>query len=145
MNARLLNTIKKNNKKNNDKNKDIISKALKEFLVSETLLSVIWLKYFFFTFWREIAFFITFYKFSLLEQSTNTLQLKTFSGKSHKVKTLSYHVLMVFEGNLKNICQKAIKKHLILSSQYIFSFLTKVTSNVRMFPYHVIKLNELWK
>ena len=35
------------------------------------------------------------------------------------------------------------KEHLIFSSQYIFTFLTKCTSNVWMFRYHVIKMNEL--
>ena len=38
-------TINKNNYKNNNKNKDMVTKAFKEFLLSGTLLSVIWLKY----------------------------------------------------------------------------------------------------
>ena len=40
----------------------------------------------------------------------------------------------VFEGNLKNVCQKAIK--IIPSS-------SRNTSNVSMFHYHVIKMNEV--
>ena len=45
-------------------------------MTTGTLLSVIWLKYFFVMYWREIASFITFSEFSLLEQSTSTLKLK---------------------------------------------------------------------
>ena len=44
MNARLINTIDKNNNENNNKNKDTITKAC------GTLLFVTWLKYFFFTY-----------------------------------------------------------------------------------------------
>ena len=65
------------------------------------------------------------------------------SGKFHKVKTLSYYTLKVLEGNLKNVCQNAIKKLSHLSSHYIFSFLTNCASNVWIFRYHVIKMNEL--
>ena len=75
--ARLINAINKNNNKNNNKNKDMITKTFKGFVErSGTLLSVIWLKCFFFTYWWEIASFITFPGFSLLEQSINTLKLK---------------------------------------------------------------------
>ena len=38
----------------------MITKPFKEFLLSETLLSIIWLKYFYFAYRREIAFSITF-------------------------------------------------------------------------------------
>ena len=71
--ARLINAINKNNNKNNNKNKDMITKAFKGFLFSETLFSVTWLKFFFLHI-GEIASFITFFKFSLLEQSINTLK-----------------------------------------------------------------------
>ena len=40
-NARLIETIDKNNNKNNNKNKDRITKAFKEFLQSKTILSII--------------------------------------------------------------------------------------------------------
>ena len=45
-------------------------------MTTGTLLSVIWLKYFFVMYWREIPSFITFSEFSLLEQSTSTLKLE---------------------------------------------------------------------
>ena len=70
-------TINRNNNKNNNKSKDLITKAFKEFLLSETLLSVIWLKYFLFRYWFSTVRYCFLYKiFRILEQSTNTLKLK---------------------------------------------------------------------
>ena len=53
------------------------------------------------------------------------------------------YIFKVFEGNLKNVCQKAIKKPSYTLLTVYFTFLTKYTSNVRMFRYHAIKMNEL--
>ena len=53
-----------------------------------------------------------------------------FSGTFCKLKAQHYYILKVFEGNLKNVCQKAIKTN---SSSF------RNTSNVPMFHYHVIK------
>ena len=46
-NAGLIYYINKNNNNNNDKNKDRITKAFEKFLLSEIILSIKQLKYFF--------------------------------------------------------------------------------------------------
>ena len=47
-----------------------------------------------------------------------------------------YNILKLFEGNLKNVCQKAIKAN---SSSF------RNTSNVPMFRYHVTEMSEVQK
>ena len=54
--------------------------------------------------------------------------------KNRKLPFQTSLVLIYFEGNLINICQKAIKAK---------SCSSRDTSNVLMFRYHVIKLNEV--
>ena len=54
--------------------------------------------------------------------------------KNRKLPFQTSLVLLYFEGNFINICQKAIKAK---------SCSSRDTSNVLMFRYHVIKLNEV--
>ena len=58
----------------------------------------------------------------------------SFSGKFYQWKVWYYYILKVFEGNLKNVCQKAIKTN---------STSSRNKSKVPMFYYHVIKMNEV--
>ena len=52
------------------------NQSFKEFSLSETLLSITWLKPLLFTRLRDCFLYNSFFNFSLLEQSTNTLKLK---------------------------------------------------------------------
>ena len=78
-NARLIYTINKNNNKNNNKNQARITKAFENFLVSETILSII-TKIFLLCTLNDIASF-NFFKFCWFEQSINTLKFKVSASK----------------------------------------------------------------
>ena len=54
--------------------------------------------------------------------------------REYKLKAQYHYILKVFDGNLKNVCQKAIKNN---------SWSFRSTSNVPMFHYHVIKMNKV--
>ena len=70
--ARLIQTINKNNNKNNIKNKDRINKAFKGFSLSKKTLSSLYITKIF-PFYTLILLPLTFF---WLEQSTNTLKSK---------------------------------------------------------------------
>ena len=77
-NARLIDTINKNNSKNNNKNQAKITKAFKKFILSETILSII--KIFLLYTLNDIASF-KFSKFFWFWQSINTMTFKASNSK----------------------------------------------------------------
>ena len=78
---------------------------------------------------------------SLCRRTFNHLHLLLsyyiFWRKFYKIESI---ILLYFE-----VFKKNNKSHFILLLHYFFSFLTKWTSVVRMFRYHVIKINEVKK
>ena len=51
-----------------------------------------------------------------------------------QIDSIVFYILQIFEANWKNVCQKAITTNL---------FSSRKTSNVPMFRYHFIKMNEV--
>ena len=121
------------------------------FIISSLCLTLHCSKWFLLLNWKKLEIFVieclvSLFHLHLTKYNRNSLwkkiirpsssALTIFFSKFYKLTAWYYHILEVFEGNLKNVCQKAIKTNLSFSHS---------TSNIPMLCYHVNKMNEVEK
>ena len=126
-NARLIYYIHKNNNKNNNKNHDRIAKAFAKFLLSEIILSIEQLKYFFCTH-LTILFPLTYSNFLDSNNPSILWSLRLLLPKSS-----SFYCF--------KICRKIAREFKTLAILYFYRFI--IIFNLTLQVLLVIVLNEV--